>query len=257
MTSRLGIAILNVKTYYSLCINLPAMSNISEEDVRRAADIREWLTKQIGDKQEEIERLRTILLIIDMLLKRGSFKTAASLGTLSTIPSKKFSEASSSNRSHDEVNTISESDSPESELGKSIPLQSHQNESRDQGRGERYLETKELRRIKDNLLLCTASISSAYVEIIPAEGIMLSVEIQPFKSFFQNRILEGMRSRDLEKANKGEISETDCLSYQIDTDDESHIRRIVIRNYRARDRLNEIFNTCTWVLTRMVERKGG
>ena len=232
------------------------MSNISEEDVRRAADIREWLTKQIADKQEEIERLRTILLIIDMLLKRGSFKTAANLGTISTIPSKKFSEASSSHPIRDEEDLISESDKPESELMKSIPVKDQQNGSRDEERVERYLETKELRRIKDNLLLCTASISSTYVDIIPAEGIMLSIDIQPFKSFFQNRILEGMRSRDMEKANKGEISESDCLSYQIDTDDESHIRRIMIRNYRARDRLSEIFNTCTWVLTRMVERKG-
>jgi hypothetical protein len=86
---------------------------------------------------------------------------------------------------------------------------------------------------------------------------MLSVNIQPFKSFFQNRILEGMRSRDMERVSKGEIPESDCLSYKIEMDDESQIKRILINNYRGRERLNEIFNTCTWVLTRMLEKKGG
>ena len=35
------------------------MSNYSEDDVRSAAEIREWLIKQISDKQDEVERLRT------------------------------------------------------------------------------------------------------------------------------------------------------------------------------------------------------
>ncbi len=227
------------------------MSNYSEEDVKRAADIREWLTKQVADKQEEIERLRTMLLLIDMMLKRSSFKTAASLGNLSTIPSKKFSDEASLNPDHHEANLIPEDGSRDFELSKVVRKNDLQT-----GALERFSETKQLRRIKDNVLLCTASISSTCVEITPAEGIVLSADIQPFKSFFQNRILEGMRSRDLERANKGELLESDCLSYQIDTDDESHIKRIVINNYRGRDRVNEIFNTCTWVLTRMVERQG-
>jgi hypothetical protein len=229
------------------------MSNFSEEEVRRAADIREWLTKQVADKQEEIERLRTMLLIIDLLLKRSSFKTAASLGNISTIPHKKFSESTSSSPTRDEVDLISEITSREfDELGQTKPTNNIQDEGL-----ERFSEIKQLRRVKDNLLLCTASISSTSVEIKPTEGIMLSVNIQPFKSFFQNRILEGMRSRDLERVSKGETPENDCLNYQIETDDESQIKRILINNYRGRDRLNEIFNTCTWVLTRMLEKKGG
>ena len=51
-------------------------SGYSEEDIRRAAEIREWLIKEISDKQEEVERLRTTLSIIDNLLKQGSFKAA-------------------------------------------------------------------------------------------------------------------------------------------------------------------------------------
>ena len=55
-------------------------SGYSEEDIRRAADIREWLIKEISDRQEEVERLRTTLSIIDNLLKQGSFRAAANFG---------------------------------------------------------------------------------------------------------------------------------------------------------------------------------
>ena len=55
-------------------------SGYSEEDIRRAAEIREWLIKEISDRQEEVERLRTTLSIIDNLLKQGSLRAAANLG---------------------------------------------------------------------------------------------------------------------------------------------------------------------------------
>ena len=61
-------------------------STYSEEDIRRAAEIREWLIKQISDRQEEVERLRTTLSIIDNLLKQGSFKAAANLGFSAAAP---------------------------------------------------------------------------------------------------------------------------------------------------------------------------
>ena len=61
-------------------------STYSEEDIRRAAEIREWLIKQISDRQEEVERLRTTLSIIDNLLKQGSFKAAANLGFAAATP---------------------------------------------------------------------------------------------------------------------------------------------------------------------------
>ena len=48
--------------------------NYSEDEVRSAAETREWLIKQISDKQVEVERLRTILSLIDNLLKHGSFR---------------------------------------------------------------------------------------------------------------------------------------------------------------------------------------
>ena len=57
------------------------MLGYSDDDIKNAAEIREWLTKQILEKQDEIDKIKVTLSIIDSVLKNGSFKTAANLNT--------------------------------------------------------------------------------------------------------------------------------------------------------------------------------
>ncbi|MGI0013436.1 MAG: hypothetical protein ACREBU_08365, partial [Nitrososphaera sp.] len=80
-----------------------------------------------------------------------------------------------------------------------------------------------------------------------------NVNTPPFRSFFLNRILDGMKNKDAEKITQGSLRESDALRYRVEEEGGS-IRRIVIENYRDRERLQEIFNTCTWVFTRMLEK---
>jgi hypothetical protein len=243
-----------VKNYYIFCGKILAMSNYSEEDVRRAADIREWLTKQVADKQEEIERLRTMLFLVDMLLKRGSFKTAASLESVtSSSPTIKPYDESSTIPGYQQAREAPGNDKDDlTAIQRVVPRAGQQENTLTS-----FTEVRQLRRIKDNLLLATATLSPNSVEIAPADGINLNVNTQPFKSFFLNRILEGMKTRDIEKVTRGEIQESESLNYQIEEKNGALIKRIMIRNYREKERLNEIFNTSTWVLTRMIEKNGG
>jgi hypothetical protein len=230
-----------------------AMSDYSEEDVRRAADIREWLTKQVADKQEEIERLRTMLFLVDMLLKRGSFKTAASLESVTSSLTIKSSDESSTiprNQQTLEAPGIDKDDL--TAIQRVVPRAEQLDNTLTSS-----TEVRQLRRLKDNLLLATATLSPTSVEIAPADGINFNVNTPPFKSFFLNRILEGMKTRDIEKVTRGEIQESESLNYQIEEKNGALIKRIMIRNYREKERLNEIFSTSTWVLTRMIEKNGG
>ena len=55
------------------------MSNFSEDDIRRAAEVREWLVKEVTNKKEELDKLRNTLLIVDSLLKKTSFISALNL----------------------------------------------------------------------------------------------------------------------------------------------------------------------------------
>jgi hypothetical protein len=239
-----------VKNYYSFFGKLLAMSNYSEEDVRRAADIREWLTKQVADKQEEIERLRTMLLLVDLLLKRGSFKTASSF---ESGPSSSLTIKPADKSSFTDYTQTTEAVGSENNTMREFVVPSSEQRAKTLSN---LTEVRQLRRVKDNLLLATATFTEARVEITPADGIKLHVNTQPFKSFFLNRILEGMKARDVEKINRGEMTVSESLDYQIE-EKNGAINKIIISNYRDKERLNEIFNTSTWVLTRMLEKNDG
>ena len=239
-----------MKNFYIFFGKLLALSNYSEEDVRRAADIREWLTKQVADKQEEIERLRTMLSLVDLLLKRGSFKTASSL---ESAPSSSLTINPADKSSFTDVTQTRETAFSDNNTMREFVVPSAEQRAKTLSN---LTEVRHLRRVKDNLLLATATFTETGVVITPANGIKLNVNTQPFKSFFLNRILEGMKTRDVEKINRGEMKASESLDYQIE-EKNGAINKILISNYRDKERLNEIFNTSTWVLTRMIEKNDG
>ena len=82
------------------------------------------------------------------------------------------------------------------------------------------------------------------------------MDTPPFKSFFINRILEGMKNKDMDKVKQGQLSEMDVISFNTiqKENNDNILKKIEIKNYRDRDRINEIFNTVAWVFTRMLEK---
>jgi hypothetical protein len=242
-------------------------SGYSEEDIRRAAEIREWLIKEISDRQEEVERLRTTLSIIDNLLKQGSFKAAANLGfaAAATPPTPAGPATTTTATAEVEQQTRQTAAQPSA-----AKMQQQQQQAgaaaaptlratADNGvtGGDNSRNIKPLKRAKDDFLLANAEISPDAVVIVPAPGINLNANTPPFKSFFLNRILEGMKNKDAEKVSQGALSESDALNYKIEEDESGGIiKRIVINKYREKDRLQEIFNTSAWVFTRMLEKSG-
>lgn len=243
-------------------------SGYSEEDIRRAAEIREWLIKEISDRQEEVERLRTTLSIIDNLLKQGSFKAAANLGFAAAATPTPAGPATTTATAEVEQQTRQTAAQPSA-----AKMQQQQQQAgaaaaaaaptlratADNGvtGGDNSRNIKPLKRAKDDFLLANAEISPDAVVIVPAPSINLNANTPPFKSFFLNRILEGMKNKDAEKVSQGALSESDALNYKIEEDESGGIiKRIVINKYREKDRLQEIFNTSAWVFTRMLEKSG-
>ena len=223
------------------------MSNYSEDDIKRAAEVREWLVKIISDKQDEVIKLRTALSLIDKLLKQGSFKIASNLASSVSQPLiqaysefPKIAPTATSNQEvrNDTTNIITEKVVSANQAQTSIEPK----------------ELKQLKRIKDDLLLANVEVLPSSLEIAPAKGIYLNVNTPPFKSFFLNRILDGMKTKDRENVTQGHIKESEALNYDIEEEENGIIGRILINNYREKERLNEIFNTSTWVFTRMIEK---
>ncbi len=216
------------------------MLGYPDDDIKNAAEIREWLTKQILEKQDEIEKIKITLSLIDSVLKQGSFKTAANLNF-----SKKFSP-----------------DEPKSEMNtlKKIPNQYYEkrrdDEEQTEPRKQAFEETRVIKRLKDNTPVARFHVTSEELIIIPEDQIRISIETPPFRSFFLNRILQGMINKDIDKINQGQLSESEIISYDIITENENKdiLNKIQIKNYRDKERINEIFNTAAWVLTRMLDK---
>ena len=225
------------------------MSGFSEEDIRRAAEVREWLIKEVTNKKEELNKLRDTLSIVDSLLKKTSFITASSLESPGT-------------NLKDEIKTEYESNHKEEFQRRGPGLESNI-KSTDADYDCHYdvndnsnqsVETRALKRVKDNLLISNAEYTSTYVKISLADEISLNINTPPFKSFFLNRILEGMKAKDNEKIQKGEIHDSEVIDFKIDSDQDGNLSSVTITNYREKERLNEIFNTATWVFSRMLEK---
>ena len=217
------------------------MLNYSEEDIKNAAELRDWVLKQISEKQEEIDRLKRLLLLIDNLLKQGSFKPASKLER-----SINNSESSTINERPQDSNKATMK--VENKKSNSIATtNSNENVSP-------FTETRDLKRLKDNLLLAKVNISSQTIEITPEKGLTFYVDTPPFKSFFIKRILEGMITQDRTKNRQKQLSNQDLLDYTID-ENEGKIKKIIINNYREKERLTDIINTSAWVFTRMLEKE--
>ena len=104
----------------------------------------------------------------------------------------------------------------------------------------------------DNKILANAHVTSDELVIIPSEDVMLDMETHPFKSFFLGRIIGGMENQDKLDVQNGKIPQNTSISCLVNKDG-NRIREILIKNYRQKERVNEIINTVTWSFSRMIE----
>jgi hypothetical protein len=185
-----------------------------EEETKRLADLKEWIDSRINELEIEIVNLREMLLIVDKLLRETSFKSA-------------------------------------SELIFPIPKALSKMEKIDlNGQNQ---EVQDLKRLNDGRFLGKALISDSKLIVIPSEDLNLNIEAAPFKSFFINRILEGMKKKDINSVNNQELKPSKILNFIIE-EDNGLIKKIIIENYNQKTRLSEILNTLIWAFTRMLEK---
>ncbi|MBM3897278.1 MAG: hypothetical protein FJ358_01965 [Thaumarchaeota archaeon] len=191
--------------------------SFTDEEIKRAASTKEWIEERIAELEGQIEKLRETLLVVDSILKRTSFRRAAEIP-----PTAEETAEETPPTTKKEIGQVS--------------------------------EVRQIRRSKGGPLIANAYVSSESVSIVPTTDAKLSTNTPPFKTFFVNRILEGMKQKDKEIAEKGQISADNMAEYSVDEKD-GMIEKIVIKNYRDKQRLDEIINTATWAFSRMLEKK--
>ena len=185
----------------------------SEEQMKDIIALKENLSKQIDKHQETIEMLEKNLNILDLVLKESSFTKASQLGK---------------NRTSEIPNKAKTVEKESTE--NSIPIT----------------------RGSDGKVIANAFVTPDQVSIVLDNEIEINADTPPFKSFFLDRIIGEMKRKDSMEAENGKIQKESIIDYIINKNG-SDIREIIIKNYRQKERVNELINTVGWSLTRMLE----
>ncbi len=109
-----------------------------------------------------------------------------------------------------------------------------------------------IKRVNDGKVIAKAFVTPDQVSIILDNEIAVNADIPPFKSFFLDRIIGEMKKKDTVEAENGKIQKESVIDYIINKNG-ANIREIIIKNYRQKERVNELINTAGWSLTRMLE----
>ena len=109
-----------------------------------------------------------------------------------------------------------------------------------------------IKRVNDGKIIANAFVTPDQVSIILDNEIVINADTPPFKSFFLDRIIGEMKRKDTVEAENGKIQKESVIDYIVNKNG-ADIREIIIKNYRQKERVNELINTAGWSLTRMLE----
>jgi len=186
----------------------------TDEQIQKMLELKESIIDKMAKHQDELDFLQKNLDVLDVVLKGSSFTKASSLPR-STEPVTK---------------------EPEEEIEVK----------------EEKSESIQIKKNKDGEVIANAFVTPEKISIILNEGIGLTDEIPPLRSFFIERIIGEMKKSDNTDVKNGKINEDSVIDCIINKNGPA-IREIIIKNYRQKERLDEIINTATWSLTRMLE----
>ncbi len=187
----------------------------TEEQIEKILELKESIIDKMEKHQEELDFLQKNLDVLDVVLKGSSFTKASSL--------------------------------PRDDIPRDEGLE-HDVKPENKGKSESI----PIKKNKDGEIIANAFVTPEQVSIILNDGIGLTDEIPPLRSFFIERIIGEMKKTDSVDVKDGKIDEGSVIDCIINKNGPA-IREIIIKNYRQKERLDEIINTATWSLTRMSE----
>jgi len=187
----------------------------SEEQIKDIVVLKESLMEQIDKHHESIEMLEKNITVLDLFLKGSSFTKASQLEI-------KEGEV--------KIEHIEKPTEKSIHVENSIPI----------------------KRVNDGKIIANAFVTPDQVSIILDNEIEINADTPPFKSFFLDRIIGEMKKKDFAEAENGRIQKESIIDYIINKNG-VNIREIIIKNYRQKERVNELINTAGWSLIRMLE----
>ena len=92
-----------------------------------------------------------------------------------------------------------------------------------------------------------------YVRIEPSPEIAFDVNTPPFKAFFIDKVLEPMKAKDKEAAEKGLLDPDRVMDYYVHTEGDI-LRYVLVKNVVDERRVRELRSAIRWTFERMLER---
>ena len=193
----------------------------TDEQIEKMLQLKESIVDKMAKHQDELDFLQKNLDILDVVLKGSSFTKASSLPRKSELIDE----------------TVIKKEKP---IGETVVKK------------EDTSESIQIKKNKDGEVIANAFVTPEKISIIMSEGIGLTDEIPPLRSFFIERIIGEMKKIDSVDVKNGKIDQSSVIDCVINKNGPA-IREIIIKNYKQKERLDEIINTATWSLTRMLE----
>jgi hypothetical protein len=192
--------------------------------LKEFAELRELISEKIDELRNKIKEMQNelnsytnILIKIDSILEKESFKTAAEIYDADPKETKVETKPAKPN---------------EAIIEKEFEIQS----SEEQLLGKMVVK-------KDSII------------ISPANNIKVPENAPPFKTFFLGRILKQMEDEDQEAIKNGKIDKDKAISYEIAKNKENFVENIIIKNYRSYNRSIKILDTITWTFRTILKPK--
>jgi len=195
----------------------------SDEQLKRAADLKLWIETRIAELQEEVERLKEMEVMVDTVLRASSFRPASEV-------------------------------LPRAKEGGGVPVIGGGGTAAASGTGGAQVpEMRELRRDKGGETIAIAQVTRGKVVVEPVAEVILKSDTPPFKSFLMGKILTGMKAKDDALVSAGQLERGKEIRFSV-AEKGGKISGLTIENYREGERLTEILNTVGWTFSRMLEK---
>ncbi|MEM3832619.1 MAG: hypothetical protein QW128_03335 [Thermoprotei archaeon] len=183
------------------------------ESIKILADMKKELEKRVEELQKELDRTKLLLSLIDKALGEQSFVPASEIQRQAPQP---------------QVPAVEAVVPPPPPAEKEEAIIS-----------------------KTGTELGKMYIGEATIRVVP--GLDFDESMPPFKSFLVGRVLEGMRSKDIDSGK----SESEALSYDVIKDASNNVKELIIKNVDINNEriMRELRNSIKWTLERIKERK--
>jgi len=106
---------------------------------------------------------------------------------------------------------------------------------------------------RDGKVLGRMFVGPDYVRIEPSPDLSFDVNVPPFRAFFIDKVLEPMKAKDKEMAEKGLLDPEHVMDYYVQTEGD-RLKCVVVKNVVDERRVRELRSAIRWTFERMLER---